>query len=78
MKCSIIYEKIVIQAGDDERMINYEWPYEDNFVTKHLGDIFKGLHLTDSAEKYIEQETFENVYVQINKDIYFLTFIVWW
>ena len=26
MKCSIIYEKIVMQAGDDEQMINYEWP----------------------------------------------------
>ena len=27
MKCSIMYEKIMMQVGDDERMINYEWPY---------------------------------------------------
>ena len=26
-KCGIIYEKIVMRAGDDERMINYDWPY---------------------------------------------------
>ena len=26
MKCGIIYEKIAMRAGDDERMINYEWP----------------------------------------------------
>ena len=26
-KFDIIYEKIVMRAGDDERMINYEWPY---------------------------------------------------
>ena len=25
-KFGIIYEKIVMQAGDDEQMINYEWP----------------------------------------------------
>ena len=25
-KCGIIYEKIAMRAGDDERMINYEWP----------------------------------------------------
>ena len=25
-KCGNIYEKIVMQAGDDEQMINYEWP----------------------------------------------------
>ena len=24
-KCGIIYEKIAMRAGDDERMINYEW-----------------------------------------------------
>ena len=25
-KCGIIYKKIAMQVGDDERMINYEWP----------------------------------------------------
>ena len=25
-KCGIIYKKIAMRAGDDERMINYEWP----------------------------------------------------
>ena len=25
-KCGIIYEKIAMRAGNDERMINYEWP----------------------------------------------------
>ena len=25
-KFGIIYKKIVMQAGDDEQMINYEWP----------------------------------------------------
>ena len=25
MKCGIIYKKIVMQVGDDEQMINYEW-----------------------------------------------------
>ena len=25
-KCGIIYEKIAMRAGDDEQMINYEWP----------------------------------------------------
>ena len=24
-KCGIIYEKIAMRAGDDERVINYEW-----------------------------------------------------
>ena len=27
-KCGIIYEKITMREGDDERMINYELPYE--------------------------------------------------
>ena len=27
-KCGIIYEKIVMRAGDDERIINCEWPYD--------------------------------------------------
>ena len=26
MNCCIIYEKIVMEAGDDEQIINYEWP----------------------------------------------------
>ena len=26
-KCSIIFKKNAMQVGDDERMINYEWPY---------------------------------------------------
>ena len=46
--------------------------YEEDFVTKHLGEIFKGLYLTDSVEKYTERETFENVCVEITKDIYLL------
>ena len=25
-KCGIIYKKIALRAGDDERKINYEWP----------------------------------------------------
>ena len=40
--------------------------YEEDFV------IFKGLYLTDSVEKYTERETFENVCVEITKDIYLL------
>ena len=27
-KCGIIYEKITMREGDDERMINYELHYE--------------------------------------------------
>ena len=27
LKCGIIYKTIVMQAGDDEQTINYEWPY---------------------------------------------------
>ena len=27
-KGGIIYEKIEMQEGDDEGMINYEWPYK--------------------------------------------------
>ena len=30
-KYGIIYEKIAMQTGDDEQMINYEWP-KDRFV----------------------------------------------
>ena len=26
LKCSIIYKKIAMGAGDDERIINHEWP----------------------------------------------------
>ena len=33
MNCSIIYEKIVMEAGDDEQIINYEWP---NLATNFL------------------------------------------
>ena len=33
-KCSIIYEKIAMRAGDDERMINYERP--DQKMHTHL------------------------------------------
>ena len=25
-KCGILYEKIGMRVGHDERMINYEWP----------------------------------------------------
>ena len=25
-KCGIIYETIMMRAGDDKQMINYEWP----------------------------------------------------
>ena len=34
-KCDIIYEKVAMRAVDDERMINYEWPKEQNVeITK--------------------------------------------
>ena len=34
-KCDIIYEKVTMRAVDDERMINYEWPKEQNVeITK--------------------------------------------
>ena len=26
LKCGILYEKIAMRVGDDERTINYEWP----------------------------------------------------
>ena len=26
LKCSIIYIKIAMQAGDDKKRINHEWP----------------------------------------------------
>ena len=26
LRCRFIYEKIVMRAGDDEQIINYEWP----------------------------------------------------
>ena len=26
LRCRFIYEKIAMQAGDDEQIINYEWP----------------------------------------------------
>ena len=32
-KCGIIYEKIAMRAGYDERMINYEWPCSDTIFT---------------------------------------------
>ena len=25
-KCGTVYEKMAMQADDDKRMINYEWP----------------------------------------------------
>ena len=43
-KCGIIYEKIVMQAGDDERMIHYKWPNNAAFyMTKKSGQRFKYL-----------------------------------
>ena len=37
-KCGIIYEKLVMQAGDDERMIHYKWPNNAAFyMTKKSG-----------------------------------------
>ena len=43
-KCGIIYEKIVMQAGDDERMIHYKWPNNAVFyMTKKSGQRFKYL-----------------------------------
>ena len=32
-KCGIIYEKIAMRAGNDERMINYEWPIHTGIRT---------------------------------------------
>ena len=32
-KCGIIYEKLVMRAGDDERIINNEWPYKESLLT---------------------------------------------
>lgn len=29
LKRGIIFEKIAIQAGDDEQILNYEWPIYD-------------------------------------------------
>ena len=37
-----LYEKIVMRAGDDEQMVNYEWPNENiNFSCKinNLGSL---------------------------------------
>ena len=52
MKCSIIYEKIIMWAGDDERIINYEWP---NFIViwANLSICFRG--------KYVFHATWVNV-----------------
>ena len=36
IKCGIIYEKIAMRVGDDERMINYEWP---NIAKAHSKNI---------------------------------------
>ena len=46
LKYSIIYKKIVMRAGHDERIINHKWPKEPFFIitnTKnyHLFDIFR-------------------------------------
>ena len=36
LKCSIIYKKIVMRAGHDERIINHKWPKEPFFYhNKH-------------------------------------------
>ena len=35
-KCGIIYEKIAMRAGYDERMINYEWPCSDKYLRLRL------------------------------------------
>ena len=32
MKCGITYKKIAIRAGDDERLINHEWPNQEQDV----------------------------------------------
>ena len=33
-KCGIIYKEIAMGAGDDERMINYEWP-NNRYTSNH-------------------------------------------
>ena len=35
-KCGIIYEKIAMRAGNDERMINYEWPIHTGIQTADM------------------------------------------
>ena len=32
MKCGIIYKKIAMRTGDDERRINYEWPNKNGLL----------------------------------------------
>ena len=32
-KCGIFCEKFAMRLGDDERMINYEWPNDSILVT---------------------------------------------
>ena len=39
LKCSIFYEKIAKQAGDEERIINYEWPKESRCLKKMIHQI---------------------------------------
>ena len=36
MKHSIIYEKITMQEGDDEQIINYEWPYSKSMLFSEI------------------------------------------
>ena len=39
-KCGIIYEKIAMRVGDDERMINYEWLNRAKAHSKNIKNQF--------------------------------------
>ena len=39
-KCGIIYEKIAMRVGDDERMINYEWLNRAKAHSKNIKNKF--------------------------------------
>ena len=49
-KWGIIYEKIAMREGDDERMINYEWP---NGVKYFASGIFQNYLVFIPTKKYI-------------------------
>ena len=40
IKCGIIYEKIAMRVGDDERMINYEWLNRAKAHSKNIKNQF--------------------------------------
>ena len=50
LKCGMIYKKTVMRAGDDERRINYEWPYDQ--FSNH------GQKAKVSSRRYRKKSTF--------------------